>query len=267
MPVTIDYAELQGSPTEDWSGGGFTATRQLQVAWANRHELAKELLEGSGQKYGVSVGGIELPARAHRIGIQPVPAKQLGEAEVAAYEFAQLSVQYALPDGGSMGSGSGSDTSRPISESFEPSMMYLTLDFEDFVWAADIPIKEEEAPGKPMPGGHYVFTQHVVFGLPIELLTLMGKVNQGTVYAPTLGLYFAPETLLYMSPAMSRRLMPDATEAWRVTISFSLNATGWNKFWRQETGAFSSLYTNNGANLYRNHELADFSPLGVTISV
>lgn len=283
MSVTIPYTELHGSPQEYWTPDGFTATRQLKVVWALRNHLAVQLLAGLGELYE-PMAYAPIPARAFRVGIQPILAEQRGVSTVALYEYAQLTVEYAYPE---------KMSSEFISESWEPTLDYLTLDFEDFCWEGDDSkgdiakkLKEEEAPGRAQRGGMYVFIRHRMYSLPSEMESLIGSVNKDTIVAPTLGKVFPPETLLYSPPVLGRAIDVSTTgglgtgsilvaKAWRGTFPFSYKHSGWNKFWRQDAvkadesrGDWAHMFHKEDLdNPYLNHPLADFTPLGVTVAV
>ena len=103
----------------------------------------------------------------------------------------------------------------------------------------------------------------------------MGSVNATTVVSPTIGLSFAPETLLYTPPTLSRSISTDVIEAWRAVLTFQYKASGWNKFWRIDAikadgsrGDWAHMYHKNDlVTPYRNHPLMDFSPMGVVVAV
>ncbi len=253
--VVVSYVEDHGSPREELGSNGFTAVRDLICAWSLRHTLAANLLRGQGALYEPQP---LIPVRAIRVGIQPVPAEQRGVGSVALYEKSRLTVEYGRPE---------KNTSLLISESLEPAVEYLTLDFEDFRWAADATktLQENEAPGKAHYSAYYVITRYEVAVIPLAVLNLMDTVNQYPVVAPTLGLTFGAETLLYSPPVMSRNITVDEIEAWNLTFRFAYKKTGWNVFFRQETGEHERIYHESDlVNPHLNHQLADFSPLGLT---
>jgi len=256
--VIVPYVEGHGSPREEIGSNGFTAVRDLICAWSLRHDLAANLLRGQGVLYEPQP---LIPVRAIRVGIQPVPAEQRGVGSVALYEKAQLTVEYGRPE---------KNTGLLISESLEPAVEYLTLDFEDFRWAADATktLQENEAPGKATYSAYYVITRYEVAVIPYAVLDLMDTVNQYSVVAPTLGLTFDSETLLYSPPVMSRNVTVDDIEAWNLTFRFAYKKAGWNTFFRQETGGYVRMYHKDDlVNPHLNHQLADFSPLGLMESV
>jgi hypothetical protein len=89
-----------------------------------------------------------------------------------------------------------------------------------------------------------------------------GCVNSNAMTAKLCGLSFPAETLLYQPPSMQRVISTNGrnaqTDGWQISYRLSYRASGWNKFWRKTTGAFSRIYTKEG-DIYYNYPLADLS--------
>jgi hypothetical protein len=249
--MSIDYAEQDGSPTEEWGENGFSAQRRLKVAWADRRALVDELI---GTEYPLldDTGAI-----CRRISCVPFPGKNLGEGSVSAYEFALITAAWDTVAW--RASGGGPDDPM-ISESIEPTAEYRTLNYEKYRWGSgsgDL-LKAEDAPGLLLQGIDYVVTKYAQSAIPAAALTLINHVNDAALYPLTPGLrnwVFAAETLLF-HPASARRTIQSGMAEWKwdVTYRFSYKpnrlkdgtAKGWNWQWRGDTDRFDQIYLAGG---------------------
>ena len=97
MAITVNFEELAGSPNEQYTDTGFTATRQIKCSWGGRHKLAKQLKKGFGAAYPYNIA-----AHVTGVAIAPFHAEGLKEsidARKAVYDDAMLTVTYKTPDG------------------------------------------------------------------------------------------------------------------------------------------------------------------------
>lgn len=123
------------------------------------------------------------------------------------------------------------------------------------------PINENEAPGRRMLGLDYGLTFYKVKDLPWWLTCYLGCVNDDVVIAKLLGLSFAPGTLLFDTPNVSRKWNFVDDPYWQVEYKLKFKPQGWNVFprsdinsWIQDSkgnkylscGAFDSMIVNSG---------------------
>lgn len=253
MPPTVAFEELPGSPTEQWTEEGFTATVKLMCAWGVRNTLAREIM-GQRQPYPRIPATKAYPRVAD---IEPFPAK-ITESTVtwgtlgslASFEKALVTIEYDT---------SGADVDL-ISESLEPTAEFMTLAHKKFRWgAADgDELDEGEAPGKLIRGLDYKLTYHQVTAIPAAVLTLPGHCNNAAVVSLTLGLTFPEQTLLFQPPTATRRITSEMIEAWKLNYRLSYRASGWNEFWRKASDDWDEIW-HAGGDRYYNYPLGDFS--------
>lgn len=257
MAIDVAYAELDGSPTEDWdaSGGQFKASRRLKCAWADRHTLMAQLLAFPGVLYEHQP---ETLATARSAACVPFGG-QNGAGTMGIYADAVITVNYASPRPGDP-EVVGEDDVR--SESLEPNAEFLTLDYRKFKWTDGDLLAENEAPGKLLLSCDYVVTRYAVENIPATVVSLVGHVNLGPVFASLLGISFSAQTLLYNPPVLSRTTKRNAagiiTSAWNVVQKFSARPQSWNSFWRAKTQTYEFLKKLDGTD-YDNYPMADFN--------
>lgn len=244
--------ELGGFPAESWdlAEGGSTATREFKVPWSLRYDALTEIVESPIYPY------IGSGLRAKTVSIMPYDGIRTAElipgTGLANYSTARITVEYGT---------NAPETDDLISEVFEPTAEFITLDPIDFEWSDMTALKDGEAPGKLLRGLDYVLTIHSTLVIPSAILTLPGNVNDVDITATTLGLTFEAETLLYQPPKVDRTISINGSPAWKLVHRFSHRGTGWNKFWRADTQEFDTLITKSGGLPYKNYPLGDFSPL------
>jgi len=248
--TTVETEELAGSPQENWDENGLTATVQLQCAWAERTTVAAETV-GLNQLYP------RIPtskARAKSSACVPFGACSQAASGAVGYEHAMVTVQYVAKD-----APEGEDL---ISESLEPTAEFQTLDYRGFCWSSGsgTPLEKDEAPGRLVRGLDYVHTRHRMTSVSPAVLSLVGYVNAGAMYAPTLGLSFAAQTLLYNPPSLSKKYTTTGSDFTVGTFRFTFKPNGWNTFWRQATQAYEAMYVKGGG-VYYNFPLGDFTLL------
>ena len=245
MPVA--YNEQHGSPHEDQDTRGFSATRVLDCAWADRLTLVGELISTA---YPAKAAAICV-----RIGVVPIEAEQLGIGAdgVCAYERALVTAEFETP----RGDGPETVETQLMSESLEPTAEFLTLDYTKFGWGPasgkQTPLTAGEAPGRLIRGCDYVVTYYGIATIDIAIFNLMDSVNLAALTAKTAGLTglsFAAETLLYQPPTLTRVYVgPTLIPKWNVTMRltykpnwFAGTAWGWNWFYNAELGTMAQIY-------------------------
>ena len=234
-----------------------TATVTLQCAWSIRHAVVQDIL-ANRRLWPYSVG-IDGP-RATNATVSPLPSSGSPtlDGQGIIYTDALIEVEYSTMAEADL-----------VSESLEPSMDMIALDFKKFRWdePEGDPLEEDEAPAFQLFRGQLVRKFFKVAPpLPTSLLTLQGKTNEADYTSSALGITFPIETLLYMPPVMERTITTAGVQGWDITIKFQINWTGWNKFWRADEQTWSEMYVR-GKNAtapatddpYKNYPTGDFT--------
>lgn len=256
LTVALDVVEV-GSPTESWNQDGqLTAQVTLACPWNNRLAVIQDIM-GYGVYYPRYPLALALPINASITGFSREGST--ANLRMVVPDNARITIQYGQ---GKSKSQSGVDI---FSESLEPSFEFITLPFDKFRWANPTDgdkLIADEAPGKLIVGFDYVQTRYQLSSIPTAILN-PGIVNQSTVFAATLGISFAPQTLLYMGSVPSRTIKSDGSAAWNMTSRFSFRAQGWNKFWRAKTQNWEQLYLYKGSS-YNNFQAGNLSAVLVS---
>ena len=258
--ITIPYAELPGSPVFDAEvNKADTAQRKLVCDWDDRQALMRELLGPPGEpledyeKLDPSL----LDVVALRASAEPYEAKITGKgtgSRIAVYEKAIITVTYGWPE-----YEQGEDQ-EIYSESWEPTIEFITLDWRRFRWAnatTGDPLKQDEAPGMQIRSGEYVLTRYSLSSIP-NTAGLDGGCNSGSYTTRSLGRTFGAETLLFVPPTAERSTSIKGTAGWNVTFHMPYRASGWNKFFRVKTGAWDTVYIDGGAQ-FKSYPAVNFS--------
>jgi hypothetical protein len=269
MPLaysTVDCTELFGSRNESYSiptVGQSTVT--LQCAWNDAINLVGDILDNR-RSDPLHVG---MFANAATIKAAPTGYSQDGQVLIPA--LANVQVTYGtltLEERESVNAGEDPNA-EVISETIEPTIEFITLDYKNYAWVdgtgvviPDDMLKQDEAPGRLMPGAKIARSWKRVQSLPVGICNLMGKVNEDPYTSLFLGLTFAAETLLYMPPVLTRTITRTEILAWNVSMSFGYKPQTWNKYWREKTQAYSSIYVKGSTTSYteyKNYPTADLS--------
>lgn len=263
MPtLLLPWEELENSPTETWTDTGFRATMKLACLWPHRFLIARSILARGGEYYPHRP---QTGARAKKVDISPLGAigkggdgllaypekmwtKALSDllSRMASYPRAILTVEYETPE-------------LVGTETIEPVVEFRTLDHSKFIWgrvetyttingeeatrvvATSDRLAPNEAPGKLELGCDLKVTLNAVRTLPLAMLYLPGHVNHARITFGRTNLVYEAQTLLFHPPTAERRVLPDYSEAWRVSYRFSYRPSGWNRFWRQKTQSWDPI--------------------------
>lgn len=253
------YAEESDSPKEQWTEKGFTATRRLRVAWANRKALVDALM---GQTYAPIAN---TGSRCIRCGVEPFTARNYGTTNQSIWEHAIVTAEYGTDEVEDL-----------ISEEISPTAEILALDYKLFRWGANNgpAITKDEAPGQMVRGLEYVVTKYQVASVPAEALSLAGFVNSGSLTPSSSGLSgwtFAAGSLMCQPAQIKRVIKSDGSAAWDITYKFIWKPNwtytggnwvqkGWNWYWRAATQTYVQIYIAGGA-VYNQYPSASFSTL------
>jgi len=266
--ITVDYEELDGSPTEHLDQDlKFTATRQLKCAWHDRILLMRDL-KGYWSVNDVTGDLIyHLPHRYPRapglkvqdVQMKPVAAQvddddRTEPVTIAEYYHCFLTAKYARDDDEDEDDESDDDVSprKLFRERLEPRMDYMQLEARPLGWAGTSgvePIDPISVPPFPMPACTWVIERYWIPGLVEDIFRappngVMGAVNVATIKSPTLRYWtpaagggierghvvFPAGTLLFEPPLLQREIVTRHIGLWSATFRFHYKPNGWNKF-------------------------------------
>lgn len=239
---TVPCEEVHGSKKEGGDPFGFTASVKLRCLYADRFTLADDLVNNG-------VWPDFTGAKVKTIAMEPDFAKYTTSGQECVYEHTLLTINY-----------SSREDADVISESIEPTAEFRLLDHRLFRWSSGTGalLNEKEAPGQIIRGLNLVRTLYRQSSVPASILTLPGKCSNAIYTSSLLGLTFAAETLLFMPGSITRQIKLSGSPGFNVTVKMSYKPSGWNKFWRQSTGTYESIYAAGGAE-YKPYPPASFS--------
>lgn len=268
LGLGFTFAELPGSPVEDYTDDGFRATREFKVPWTNRGAFAIAM-----RGTATSTGGRTIITRPQVYPTFPKAAVNGcrcgpftdrvtalgGDTTTATYDFAQVTVQYAAPKFDI----DGPEGETYVTESLEPAAEFLTLSHEKLYWNNDQtnPLAETEAPQKLIRMCEWVYTINKVDKVPQATFSLIGYVNKNAITSRSLLVTFAAETLLYNPPRLSRSWTSDGNPTWTLEYRFTYRPEGWNRFYRRGVKDPSFIYTAAGVILDVYGLSTDFTDL------
>jgi len=293
--ITVEYEEMEGSPRAKKGPLGIDGTRVLKCAWADRFALAEDL---TGWYQGVS-GGTQLirylpqllPGTTNSYATEVSSIDPGGAAtqdtsdppHVLKYEWAELTVDYAPPDGDGNIESLASESLEGVAEYIVPGGA-AKQQYGGQETARTDALGKAGAPGMIVRSIDWIYNRSAVTNIMSEVFDLMGFVNEFPVASPEFGRTFEAETLLYHPPTLSREVFrasePDPpyggsgawappagsgiSKIWSLGMRFTWRRHGWNKVPRLLPGAtaFEWIQPKNAAfkdvSLYPQ---ADFSPL------
>ncbi len=236
--------EMHNTRVEVGTREAFTASVQLQCAYAQRLLLADELLTSY-----TSWPSFPL-AKAKTVSIASDPGVYAASGQECVYDFAILTVGFSTLD------------VDVVSESLEPTAEFQTLDHRLFRWGSETgdALSEAEAPGKLIRGMSLQRTYYNLAAVNPLVLTLPGSSNNADYTSTLLGLTFPEETLMFGLPQISRKISTGAVPKFTLSLKFSYKASGWNKFFRSTTNDYEYMYLAEGsASPYKPHPPANFA--------
>ncbi len=257
--ITVLFEEAQGSPSEQWNNDGtFSGSRIFRVAWGDRHVFSKQMLGLTAGVWGIPESYPGIPSSlARSTSAQPWPRGIItNETTPNEYEQAMVTVNYEFLE--------PEDDGVLLEESIEPSAEFLSVGADKFAWdvAGAEPIALDETPGTIIRMMDWSLTQHRVLSpIPLELVSLMGNVNNQSFASRTLGLIFEAETLLYLGCSPSRHFTIDGPSAWTLPFKFTAKPSGWNTFRRSGFDAPQQMFKISDGTQYKPYPLADFQAL------
>jgi len=250
----IIYEEFERSPVETLNIEGFTATRVLRVKWNDRQQLRRDLLRTTFPGAAENVVCVSITS-------EPFEAANLGVEHIAAFEFARMTLNYE------------SQVLLDV-ESIEPTAEFLTTGVKDLKWGSPSgdAVQTDEAPGTLFVGFDYIIERKGIKEFPINVLALIGKVNDVQI-SPTADqlnkLVFDKETLLYNPPTITPSFDAAGKRIWDVVFRFTYKpnfdgsiARGWNFFWRPDegNGKYQKMFRSSGPE-YKPYPTGDFTTI------
>lgn len=102
-----------------------------------------------------------------------------------------------------------------------------------------------------MAAGTYHINHFKLATAPSSISSLARCCNSAAYTTASLGLTFAPQTLLFAGAALERGSPGAVTHLWKMAkFTFHYNPNGWNNVWRPETGQFEAVYLPTGDRYY-----------------
>lgn len=266
MPdISVQWEEMAGYPQEERSRDGFSATRMLKVAWADRFTARDELLAFPGMPYPYS----SVDARCTNVAARPfdggatfgLPLPE-GSGELAVCEHALLTVRYETPSSDVATQDPNGTPGDMISEDWSPGLEYITMPYKAFRWASGSgdELQPEEAPGLRVEVAELRFTRHHLPATPAIMTQLQGKTNSAPLTTRLLGITCAIETLKFENFHVA--VVANGLGQPRLTVTALMlwRSTGWNKFYRAKTQAWTDMFIAGGA-IFKPYPPASFAGL------
>lgn len=275
--MSVPFKELGGSPVEEHTLAGFSATRQFLIAWKDRDAFAAEVL-GVAAAHGASTS-VHYPGKrtvfAVRLRYEPFDpdnpdAKAIGGLTEGlnsySHSFAKATVEYRTQSGQDRPDGPATESGTQLTYRMTFDADELPLPPRGWSWEDDpsLPVPEDAGLLKRIPVTEHRLTWHQVVHPPWQAIQeLQGKVNAGVF------LSCPAETLLFEG-AEANKLYRAGLETgpspfcWEIRYRFRQRAIkqagqvyGWNHWYRDAPAGWVRL--TNGAGLL--YDTADFAPL------
>lgn len=269
---SIPCVEVHGTRSEGLTyKGGPTASVTLECDWNVRFDLRTDLMNNGYWPF-VPVGGYA--PRVQSVEISPSPTDYTQDGQAIDYKIASLQVEYGMDESAGSNPGGGSGGGRQLyTETFEPQLEVISVKgsviFVDLLGGDGTNPATQKILENPPTVREYTFAIRRVFynwiSVPITFATLVGYVNDADVTFPSLGLTFAPETLLFKPRSSQRAVSTDGTPGYTVAVDFIFRREGWNKLpFTKLDGSFDYLPMykyDDTANVvaFKPYTLGDFS--------
>ena len=257
--MTVEFAELEGSPTIQIASDGTTATRIFRVPWDDWQTFAERLTGGWRRVNGEYrlIDPLPFPGMRNvvvdRLQIAPFDPRNPEGALVASVSQglnrypaagAKLTVHYkAVED----------DETTDNSADFKPdvhpgtvltfrsdlNVTTVTVPGRAWHWAVeDSPkVPDDVNPGLIMPVGSYIANWDRVASPPwAAIRSLRGKVNDSAFLGAPTG------TLLFLGAKASRKFeFLQNASLWTLEYAFEERAVTWNQFFRSESNTWTAI--------------------------
>lgn len=265
--MAVDFWEIAGYPQESHDAQAFKAQRKLLCKWDERHTLRAALLGWPRAWYPYT---LDDRIRAEGVTVEPIGLQSQSSPitpDVASYEWAIMTVDYSSPSMGQpqpypkdKDASKHNDITKAISETLEPNVEALKMDYRLFEWTDGTALLEDEAPVRMVYRMAYSLTRHYQDNLPTEAVTKVGCINAASV-TPILydGVTFDAQTLLYVPPQLDFSVNDEGETTIDVTYRFAYKEEGWRKFWRADTKAYAQIRKTGAGATYDQPATADFT--------
>lgn len=242
MADPIVKVEMQGSPIgrrdARTNRGDYQA--RFMCAWADREALITELINA----------GVARPENSAAVPYAGswtpfTDEANLGATDVAAYEKAIVTMEYATPDFSSRIE-DPLDSGQFVSVRYEPTAEYMKMGSKGMTWLDGTDVDAPETPPILLLGADLVTTLYDKAYTPDDLEAFddaIGKVNSLPVTARILLTEYAAETLLFnpYSIVLSTYVAPPGPSRFDVTFRFSIRPNTWNKFYHPKSGLWENM--------------------------
>ncbi len=246
---TVDFQEMEGSPTESMSGEfwqGTGAVRTIRCDSRDRVKLANEFL-GYRTYYVIhqphAYRDLTSLLVATSIETKPIGVMTNSPGPDANYAKTELVITYTIAPETFEAFG-GLVT---INESIREVSEFVTVPTKGLYWYVDgihnEAIDEFDAPGKINKLLEWTYQIRHAYEVPTDAFLCYGKVNLYSVYSRSLGYWFQPQTLLCGAPDITKERTFNGNW-YDITLKFSVKQNigpgdtivGWNHYPRSSDG-------------------------------
>lgn len=237
---TVPCNEVHGSIDEDFTDDGITCSVELHCAAGQRHVLIRDLKK---ERRPWPYLPVAIAPVVSRIKSRLFPSGGTTDAsgQGIVYDMAVLTVTFTT------------DIKNKLSEELVPSVQFQRQDHKGYYWRKpndddsvnepDDAVTEEEAPGKQQHGLVLTRTHYDVDinSLPTNWKQFVGKVHNQAYNSVLLNETFAPGTLRFDAPKISRSVRTDEEVELSLTTRWAYNEQGWNKFYRGANDTYQPI--------------------------
>jgi hypothetical protein len=280
--MTVPFRELAGSPREQYDANGFSARRELLVAWENRDALAVEIL-GEGAQYGGSYWSTypgKPSAFAVSIRFEPLDVDRPDQKELSALtedlnsysgSFAKVTVVYETINDLDRPDGPENESGTQISYRMLHTAAYQEIGPGGWAWVnTSAPVPADRPLAKWIPTTEHHLTWYKVVAPPWETIrALQGTVNNTDFLNCPAG------TLLFEGAEADKLFAGDfasgeSSSCWKIKYVFRERSIkhggavyGWYHFYRENPPG----WTEAQAGSTKMYDEADFNTLFQSASI
>ena len=281
--MTIPFQELAGSPVEQYSSDGFTATRKFLVPWIQRESFARWLL-GTAESYGTRES-VTYPNQSDvtpwQLKIVPYDdstiekqtMSQPSEALNSYDGLALITVDYKTTTQQDIDDGPSAETGTRLTYRITYESNESELNPVGAYWSnTSVSLTNADGLVKRIPQTIHLLTwQQVLYPPWTAIRELQGRVNNADF------LSCPAETLLFDGVTVNKLFRGDLQNGasdfcWSLEYRFrqkivyqNANVCGWNHGFRGETGAWERIQLGSaGSPVSALYESGDFSKLFVS---
>ena len=259
LSLSPPFGEASGYPQSEWVEGEFRAVRKLIVVWDEIRDALDQLDTWPNQQYPYPEGTTDALARSAKI--YPMPrAEQVNAvgSEFAEYRLGYIEVTYST-------SGPQWYNGQLVDEELQPSATVHHIEHNILRWGDGKPLADDSAGIMRLEYGFdYIIHYPRVTVLPGWLMAMTGCVNSNTVVAPTLGLTFLPETLLYKGTTLKQKVGISGVRHQEIWVRFGIKSNDfmpvtWNMAWRTSTAQPENVFLIAGGAQYKSYPAVPFN--------